>query len=76
MAPSLKALTLMVGKDLLDSETGSEMIANHFHLPSVSDVLNHFVHLQLSSDPPAEGLMIRCFNKHFKKRIFIGLILQ
>ena len=60
--PSLKVLTLKVGEELLDSETGSEMVANHFHLPTISDVLHHFVHLQVSSKPPAEGDMLRFFN--------------
>ena len=71
--PSLKVLTLKVGTELLDSETGSELVANHSHLPTVSDVLHHFLHLQVSSDPPAEGDMIRFFNNHFLIEFWIVL---
>ena len=65
MAPSLKALTLKVG-EILDSVTGTEMVLNHYHLPTISDLLLHFLHLQVSPDPPDERNMIRFFNKLFK----------
>ena len=61
--PSLKTLTLKVG-EILNSETGTEMFLNHYHLPTISDLLLHFLHLQVSPDPPVELKMIRFFNKH------------
>ena len=58
MAPSLKAVTKKVC-ELLDSENGSEMVPDHYYLPSVSDVLHHLIHLQESVDSPKEGDMLR-----------------
>ena len=51
MPASLKSLISEVCEELLECETGVEMVVNKDDdLPTVADVLLHFVHLQNSED--------------------------
>ena len=50
MPASLKSLISEVCSELLECETGVEMVVNKDDLPTVADVLLHFVHLQNSED--------------------------
>ena len=59
MPLSIKAVSAKVAAELVGEDV-VEMVANHHHLPTVSDVLLHITHiLQDSSDPPDEGDTIR-----------------
>ena len=61
MPLSVKALSKKIGAELLSSEDGSKLIPDQYYLPSVLDLLRHFVHLQCSPDPPHKGDMLRLF---------------
>ena len=53
-----KALSVKVG-ELLDCKDGVEMYSNPHHIPSLSDVLLHCVHQQVSPEPPDKDTIIR-----------------
>lgn len=55
---SARTLATSIG-EFLDCDYGVEMVANHNHIPTCSDVLRHFVHLQLSPKPPDKDKMLR-----------------
>ena len=59
MPLNIKALSKKVGNDLLGTENCVKLAPNQGFLPTVSDILHHFVHLQLSPDPPDADDMLR-----------------
>ena len=64
MGISLKVRTLKIGEELLESLDGVEMVTNGEQLPTLSDVLLHFLHLQVSSGSSSEKDRIRLKRKH------------
>ena len=59
MPLNIKALSKKVGNELLGTENCAKLAPNQYFLPTVSDILHHFVHLQLSPDPPDADDMLR-----------------
>ena len=57
----VKALAKKVGGELLGTEDGAILVPNQHYLPSIRDILLHFVHLQGSEDPPHKADMLRLF---------------